>query len=589
MFDTFLSTLIVSMLNVYEFLFYVFPAVSGAAAVFCLAAARSENRIRAAIYAGLTVPGLVAFGLCLLLPLLIGWYKNQGFSFPQWHIYAIGLQAFAGVVAAFLWFRYGARSADRLAASFTLKSALERNRKTDIREIGKFLPAERKLFDPRKYFDQARGMFVGLDEKWKPVYIAYAVWCVSHVLLTGRTRSGKGVVAQALLAQAILRKEFVIVLDPKIDNWMPHTFSATARECGQPYVYLDLNPSAPGQLNIFEGCNEETLENMLIGAFGLAEKGEAADFYRLADRKAARQLASWLAAEHAKTGMMPTPREAVKTFGGEWEKDAPAFAAYMSELAEIPAVNRQEGGVDLIALEHSGGCLYTVGDMTNTRVLRLQRMLLVRLLFLAKTRDYLNGEPRLMTVFADEFKAHISRPFIMSLGASLGWRLHCILAFQSLQDLADCPADLDKDSVKGSVMENCGIQLSYQIKDPDTREWLARSTGTILVDDESRRIEKNIALAETLDGERTIRQGERYLVDENIFGSLPVTDMQRKICGCSVLAIAGQLAQYCYTAAVPTQREAAAITPTHATPPPAEGEQKQTASGSIADDLVSLD
>jgi len=44
-----------------------------------------------------------------------------------------------------------------------------------------------------------------------------------------------------------------------------------------------------------------------------------------------------------------------------------------------------------------------------------------------------------MTVFADEFKCHISRPFMLSLGASLGWRLKTILAFQSLQDLADCP------------------------------------------------------------------------------------------------------------------------------------------------------
>ena len=36
-------------------------------------------------------------------------------------------------------------------------------------------------------------------------------------------------------------------------------------------------------------------------------------------------------------------------------------------------------------------------------------------------------------------------------------------------------------------MENCAIQLSYRIKDPDTAEWLAASTGIILVDDETRK------------------------------------------------------------------------------------------------------
>lgn len=56
---------------------------------------------------------------------------------------------------------------------------------------------------------------------------------------------------------------------------------------------------------------------------------------------------------------------------------------------------------------------------------------------------------------------------MVSLGAAAGWGLHCILAFQSLQDLADMPADLGKDAVRGSVMENCAIQLSESPPDPE--------------------------------------------------------------------------------------------------------------------------
>jgi len=329
---------------------------------------------------------------------------------------------------------------------------------------------------------------------------------------------------------------------------------------------------------------------MLIGAFSLAEKGDTADFYRLGDRKAARQLAGWVwensaqnPANAGKAIYTPTARDAVAQFGSQWAEECAGFAAYMAEMAEIPAVNRKTpGGLDLLGMEQSGGCLYTVGDMINPRVIRLQRMLLVRLLFLAKTRDYMSKTPRLMTVFADEFKCHISRPFMLSLGASLGWRLKTILAFQSLQDLADCPADLNADSVKGSVMENCAIQLSYQIKDPDTKEWLARSTGVILADDESRKVERNVALAESMEDSRTIKQSERYLIDENMFGSLPIPNNDKGTCGCAVLAVAGQLARFCYTSRVPTERTQAAITPTYAI-------DEAIAAGSVAAAIVSLD
>jgi len=46
-------------------------------------------------------------------------------------------------------------------------------------------------------------------------------------------------------------------------------------------------------------------------------------------------------------------------------------------------------------------------------------------------------------------------------------------------------------------------------------------SGTVQVDDEARRLQKNVALAETMDTERTIRQSERYYVDTNMLLNLP--------------------------------------------------------------------
>lgn len=467
---------------------------------------------------------------------------------PRHDILIWSLSAAGSVVLSLISIRFGSQLLDRIKGRFTRTSMLERNRKTDVRDIQQFLPVKIADFDPAKYIKPAKGMFAGLDEARRPVYLPYETWQISHTLLTGRTRSGKGVAAQILLTQAIQRGELVVVLDPKVDNWMPHKFAREAEDSGVPYHYLDLRQSSHPQINPFLGCDTESLENMLIGGFSLTEKGEAADFYRLADRKAARQCAQWLAAHPESTA-----RDALLALGEDWGEAAPAFHSYMLEMAELPSVNRVADGIDIAGLERTGGVLYVAGDMINPRILRMQRMILLRLLFLAKNRNYLGETPRTITVLADEFKVHISRPFMAALGASAGWGLHCILAFQSLQDLADCPLDLDKDAVRGSVMENCAIQLSYAIKDPDTAEWLAASTGTVLVDDESRRVTRNIALSETVDHERTLRQAERYLIDTNMFMNLPK--------GCGVLTLPGQLAQFCFTSPMVVERMASAVSP----------------------------
>ena len=469
--------------------------------------------------------------------------------------------AAGGIWLAFWYLRNGVHLLEDLLGRKTKRSSLERNRRTDIREIEKFLPSSRARFDPLKHIDFKKGIFVGRDEDDKPVYISSSDWDVSHVLLSGRTRSGKGVAAQILGCQSIRLGELFVVLDPKCDSWMPHIYRDECMRSGKPWVLLDLRPSAPPQINLSQGASAESLESVFIGGFSLTEKGDNADFYRLGDRAAARAAAAHLAKYPG-----DTLADIVKTNSEAWSESAAGFLAGMRELAELPAVNRVGGGgIDLHALAESGGCLYVIGDMLNTRIVRVQRMILLLLLEIARTRESIDETPRIIRVFADEFRVHISRPFIVSLGASAGWRLLSLLAFQSFGDLRDCPADLDPDLIQQATMENCAIQLSYRIKDPETAEILAASTGQILVDDESRKTSRNLAMSETVAGERTLRQADRYLVDVNMITHLPVPDPTAGTIGCGVLIGAGPLAQFCFTSPVAACRTKEGITPT--TPP----------------------
>ncbi|MEW6558941.1 MAG: type IV secretory system conjugative DNA transfer family protein, partial [Pseudomonadota bacterium] len=166
------------------------------------------------------------------------------------YVFSLGM----GIGGALYWHRIWVPRLNWLASKLTKKTQLERNRRTDVREIGKFLPAEIGGYDPQKFIKPERGLFIGLDEKRKPVYINYEDSRIQHMLLTGRTRSGKGVAAQIIIPQQIARGEFVVVLDPKVDNWMPHAFRDACIQADKPYHFLDLRQSAPAQCNPFAGC-----------------------------------------------------------------------------------------------------------------------------------------------------------------------------------------------------------------------------------------------------------------------------------------------------------------------------------------------
>ncbi|VFS87367.1 Uncharacterised protein [Raoultella planticola] len=70
--------------------------------------------------------------------------------------------------------------------------------------------------------------------------------------------------------------------------------------------------------------------------------------------------------------------------------------------------------------------------------------------------------------------------------------------------------------MSGAVVENAKFKLVYRVMDPDTAEWVARMSGTILVDDELRKAKTDNMLTETIDSERTIRQAERFFIDSNM-------------------------------------------------------------------------
>jgi len=485
------------------------------------------------------------FGLYFGLPPISSSLVGQPIYLQDRHLWVNLVGLVSGIFVIWLAIRYFSPTVEIVKQRLTKTSSLERNRKTDIRQISVHLPNPQQRYDPCKYFTLTKGIFFGLDERKRPVYVPWDKWHKSHIELVGTTGSGKGVAAGVLLTQAIAQGETVVVLDPKNDEFLPHVMHQAAHAAGVPYVFVDLLADSP-QWNPLHGKSTREIEELFSAGFSLGERGTDADFYRLDDRRAARVLAA----------ILPTPRptlaEAYRMLATQESKIAESgkkFAFDLEELGMIQSTNIAQG-INLAELIQAGSIIYVRGSMRNPSILKLQRIFVLSLMQHIEARE--RESARHVCLFMDEFKYLISRPALEALGAIRDKRAHVIIAHQSLGDLRDGPADLDPEAVVSSINENCSIKISYAVKDPDTADWLARMSGQILVDDEIRQVQTNVGLAETRKNDRSLRQEERALIDTNMLQALPER--------CAVLYGAG-LAQFFFTAPISVVKTTAAMMP----------------------------
>lgn len=425
----------------------------------------------------------------------------------------IGLSVFGAIIHIILR-RQLSPEIDKFKNNIITKTKLSRQQRTDVREIKNHLPTT-EHYNPIDFINIDKGLFIGLNEHRQPRYIQMSDWQRQHADIIGTTGAGKGVASGMLLYQSILAGEGVFVMDPKDDEWAPHLFKVACEKAGKPFFLIDLR-KPEYQLNLLKDINAEHLEELFIAGFSLAEKGEAADFYRIDDRRAARATAQLINSRPT-----ATLRELFNTEYVQGTFDTiKGFYGKIEELSLLNSINANNG-LSLKTIFDEGGCCYVIGSMRNSKIIAAQRMILVRLLQLAELRDRVNEKPRTIAIFLDELKYHLSRPALEGLGAARDKGVHIIMAHQSIADLRDCPADLNGDAVVGAVVENAKFKLVYKLQDPDTAEWVSRMTGTILVDDETRTAKTTQVLTEKIDDKRSIRQAERYFIDNNMLLNLP--------------------------------------------------------------------
>jgi hypothetical protein len=482
-----------------------------------------------------------------------------------------GCSFIGGIVFA----TYGARKLQAkfslFFSKFTVKNNIRKGSKTDIRYMAKELPAIPQ-YNPLKYINLKKGIFVGLDEQVKPIYLKNLEdWYKKHFLIIGATRSGKGVAMQYLGIQSLMLGETVVFLDPKGDKYMPHIFKAQCNDLGVPYHYIDLTQDI-AQINLIADFSSRDLKNCLVEAFSQREMGSESDVYRKNEQEFLENLAKFICEQNQSANSATTYNNNGNKHNNnidnsksladickdyDIERYADKYKSSVSDLnklVNIPAINAVNGK-SLSELLASGGCIYIVGDLLDETMKKIQRFIFCRIVQLARNHanqlDNVSGEEQNITVFADELVAHICRFVAESYTVTLGWNLKIVSAIQDLKLLRGAPADLDPEFLKGAVFGNSQNKLFYRADDIDTADFLSDMTGRIQIEEEQKLVTRNSLNSEKLDKQTRLIQSERNYFDRNMILNLK----QFEAVFCSSLPYRKTIASLCKTSPVKVTSE----------------------------------
>jgi len=463
----------------------------------------------------------VPFFLDIYLP---SW-NLKPFNFQSKWIYFYALNSVATLFLSIVYLRLATSIIEWSKTKLVQESIVERGGKTDVRNLKRLYPNIKHKYKPHIYFS-AHQFFFGRGLKKKVSKITDNLVNKQHIAVTGPTGSGKGVILQSLMIQAIIKGQATLYLDPNSDNIALRALEQYAKRSKRPFIFIDLNGET-AQWNPWSNKSQNEIEELCAAVFGLSDNFDIADVYRLIDRDAAIAFSKVAANKKSKPAQLIL--ELLKV-NSSISTEAKKFFKDLSQLSDMPVVNIGHG-LDLLDAIQKKSVIYVRGSTRNPRVLKLQRLFILAVIHAVEKRseEELKGPPVFLVI--DEYKYSVSPQSTEALATIRKMGCHMALASQSYTDLRNCPKDMDSESVISSVIENAAIHVNYKSNDVDLAETIAKSTGSISIDEEVRDLEVNGVWAEESNGHRSLRKGERDLIDTNMIMNLPE--------GCAVLRWSG--------------------------------------------------
>lgn len=347
---------------------------------------------------------------------------------------------------------------------------------SDIRvETDKF---KSKTFDNRKYYKD-EFIFMGLDRDENPIYLPDEEFKSKNLKILGATQTGKGVIQQVLIDQAIKKGWGTWFVDQKPDDFIYSVIVQSCKDWGRsPPVILDLTGESIGSYAPFEhGVLRERLQRF-NKLFGLVGKGTDADHYKAINRQIMTFLSDyWDGTLQHLDRLLNGKDNAVPEAKRDWVfENSINIRTKLDEWKLLPHLFPNKGeGFNVQDELINGSVVYVRGRQDDDLIREVVTSLLVEWkdCVIKKLHDV-----HIFTVL-DEVKFCISPTVASSLATVLSKDANMSLAYQERDDVKFTPDQtVDRDALKNQVETNTLITLSYKCSS-ETAEWISENTGSI--------------------------------------------------------------------------------------------------------------
>lgn len=357
----------------------------------------------------------------------------------------------------------------KLSSGFrTIRARQQHDSQSDVKREIKNLQS--KDYVPKKYYKKEK-IFLGLNQKNKPVYLPKETFFTQHMEILGPTGFGKGTIAGVLVEQCILSGNTTFVIDPKGDEFMPQIMAQAAQRVGRKFIYLDLNNGHNGRWAPFSGGTIRQQRSRLLYIYSMEEKGEQADYYRRQERAL---LDGILEQGRGRIGGL---LEQIRALPKSEKEKITGIESGLEEWSKIESLNPRQGrGFSIEKSLLDGAVVYIHGSMTDRLVKDASKVFIMEL-FQEAERLFGARQSRI-SLFVDEVRFLVSDQLVNALATTRAWNMNVMLAYQSLGDLQNLDDKrLSAYSIDKAIHTNCQMKIIYGGLDYDTAEWASKLAG----------------------------------------------------------------------------------------------------------------
>ncbi len=361
--------------------------------------------------------------------------------------------------------------------------------------------------NPLEYINQnGKAFYYGMEHintKIKPVYIPENE--VTMQLLIGSTGTGKGVLFGNFLAEKIMRKEGVIIIDPKQDAFMPQIAKEMLEKQGRPNDLLIANfPTDFGYSGINKDDTYSDIANKLIDAFGLEETGNpGVDYFRKNERvmlkkvlklflngglgevipkdlnkiaeaivtlsqdlKKKQQYEDEMAKNKPNFQLIQKTQD--RFFNGDLveklnfvKKDIETLESLATSFDEFVSSANISSKINLDEALYKGKVIYLKIDMLDIASLKIAKICITDAI--QKARKKLPSTK--IWIIADEISFYANQTLAGALATTRGFNLNFILALQDISQMKE-------ENIRNAILSNVNVKIFYKPSDKLTLEYL---------------------------------------------------------------------------------------------------------------------